>query len=275
MSIQYDAIVIGTGAGGGTLALHLARAGKNILILERGPFMPQEKLNWDTQAVFLDNRYHTKETWQDKEGKDLHPQQAYYVGGQTKVYGAAMFRMRAEDFGVIQHKGGVSPAWPISYADMEPYYTRAEELFHVHGDLGSAPSLPGGFGSSFDPSEPFHSKTYPYPAFSNEPRMQTIEEDVRKLGINTFPIPARTQAQRGRSACFQMRALRYMRWLSLPRPRQIGCRHQLHPRNYASAERYPDDQLTRGAPHHQCSGYSRDRRGGAALRLRQALRQRV
>ena len=186
---EYDAIVIGTGAGGGTLALHLAQAGKNILILERGPFMPQEKLNWDTSAVFLDNRYHTKETWQDKDGKPLHPQQAYFVGGQTKVYGAAMFRMRAEDFGVIQHKGGISPAWPITYADMEPFYCRAEELFHVHGDLGSAPSVPGGYGSSFDPTEPFHSCKYPYPAFTNEPRMQTIEDDVRKLGIHTFPIP--------------------------------------------------------------------------------------
>ena len=189
MSNQYDAIIIGTGAGGGTLALHLAQAGKKILILERGPFMPQEKLNWDTSAVFLDNRYHTKETWQDKDGKDLHPQQSYFVGGQTKVYGAAMFRMRAEDFGVIQHKGGISPAWPISYADLEPYYTRAEDLFHVHGDLGTAPSIPGGYGSSFDPTEPFHSKKYPYPAFANEPRMQSIENDVRNLGINTFPIP--------------------------------------------------------------------------------------
>ena len=140
--MEYDAIIIGTGAGGGTLALHLAQAGKKILILERGPFMPQEKLNWDTSAVFLDNRYHTKETWQDKEGKTLHPQQSYFVGGQTKVYGAALFRMRAEDFGVIRHKGGISPAWPISYADMEPYYTRAEELFHVHGDLGAAPASP-------------------------------------------------------------------------------------------------------------------------------------
>jgi choline dehydrogenase-like flavoprotein len=189
MSIVYDAIIIGTGAGGGTLALHLAQAGKNILILERGSFMPQEKLNWDTSAVFLDNRYHTKEVWQDKDGKPLHPQQAYFVGGQTKVYGAAMFRMRAEDFGVIQHKGGISPAWPISYADLEPYYTRAEELFHVHGDLGDAPSVAGGFGSSFDPTEPYHSKRYPYPAFSNEPRMQSIEQDVRTLGIHTFPIP--------------------------------------------------------------------------------------
>ena len=189
MPNEYDAIIIGTGAGGGTLALHLAKAGKKILILERGPFLPQEKLNWDTNAVFIDNRYHTKEVWQDKDGKDLHPQQAYFVGGQTKVYGAAMFRMRAEDFGAIQHEGGLSPAWPISYSDMEPYYTQAEELFHVHGDLGKAPTVPGGIGSSFDPTEPFHSKKYAYAALPNEPRMNDIEDAVRKLGINTFPIP--------------------------------------------------------------------------------------
>ena len=189
MACDYDAIVIGTGAGGGTLALHLAQAGKKILILERGAFLPQEKLNWDTSAVFLNNRYHTRETWQDKEGKELHPQQTYCVGGQTKVYGAALFRMRAEDFGVIRHQGGISPEWPISYADMEPYYTRAEELFHVHGDLGDAPSVPGGFGSSFDPTEPFHSKKYPFPALPNESHMQKVENAVRGLGINTFPIP--------------------------------------------------------------------------------------
>ena len=190
MANPYDAIIIGSGAGGGTLALHLAQAGKRILILERGPFLPQEKLNWDTSAVFLDNRYHTREVWQDKDGKDLHPQQAYFVGGQTKVYGAAMFRMRAEDFGVIRHQGGISPAWPITYADLEPYYTRAEELFDVHGDLGSnPPAVPGGFGSAYDATEPFHSKPYPYPAFSNEPRMAAIEASVRKLGVNTFPIP--------------------------------------------------------------------------------------
>jgi choline dehydrogenase-like flavoprotein len=189
MPDQYDAIIIGTGAGGGTLALHLAQAGKRILILERGSFLPQEKLNWDTSAVFLDNRYHTTEVWQDKDGKDLHPQQAYYVGGQTKVYGAAMFRMRAEDFGTIVHKGGISPAWPISYADLEPYYTRAEELFHVHGDLGTAPPVAGGYGSSYDPTEPFHSKPYPYPALPSESRMKTIEQAVRGIGVNTFPIP--------------------------------------------------------------------------------------
>ena len=189
MACEYDAIVVGTGAGGGTLALHLARAGKKILILERGGFLPQEKLNWDTSAVFLNNRYHTEEIWLNKEGKNLHPQQSYFVGGQTKVYGAAMFRMRAEDFGVIQHKGGISPAWPISYADMEPYYARAEELFHVHGDLGDAPSVPGGFGSSFDLTEPFHSTKYPFPALPNEAHMQKVEDAVRALGIDTFPMP--------------------------------------------------------------------------------------
>jgi len=189
MADPFDAIIIGSGAGGGTLALQLARAGKRILILERGPFMPQEKLNWDTSAVFLDNRYHTKETWQDKDGKPLHPQQAYFVGGQTKVYGAAMFRMRAEDFGEVRHQGGLSPAWPIGYADMEPFYTRAEEIFHVHGDLGAAPAVPGGLSSEFDPTEPFHSRPYPYASFSNEPRMAEIERDVRKLGVHTFPVP--------------------------------------------------------------------------------------
>jgi choline dehydrogenase-like flavoprotein len=189
MADPFDAIIIGSGAGGGTLALHLAKAGKRILILERGTFMPQEKLNWNTSAVFLENRYHTRETWFDKDDKPLHPQQAYFVGGQTKVYGAAMFRMRAEDFGVIHHQGGISPAWPISYADMEPFYTRAEELFHVHGDLGKAPSVAGGYGSEFDPTEPFHSKPYPYPALANEPRMAAIEQGVRKLGVHTFPIP--------------------------------------------------------------------------------------
>ena len=190
MAKPYDAIIVGSGAGGGPLALRLAQAGKEVLIIERGPFLPQEKLNWSTSAVFLQNRYHTREIWRDKDGNDLHPQQAYFVGGQTKVYGAAMFRMRAQDFGVVQHEGGISPAWPISYADLEPFYSEAEELFHVHGDLGpEAPVVPGGWGSQYDPTEPFHSKPYPFPAFTNEPRMAAIEAGVRACGIHTFPIP--------------------------------------------------------------------------------------
>jgi choline dehydrogenase-like flavoprotein len=182
MPDQYDAIIIGTGAGGGTLALHLAQAGKRILILERGPFLPQEKLNWDTSAVFLNNRYHTTDVWLDKDEQPLHPQQAYYVGGQTKVYGAALFRLRAEDFGVLHHKGGISPAWPLTYNDFEPYYTRAEQLFAAHGHLNDDLT-------SLDPTEPFHSKPYPFPPLPNEPRMQSIQDDVKKLGYHPFPVP--------------------------------------------------------------------------------------
>ena len=95
---HYDIIIIGTGAGGGALAQRLAPSGKRILLLERGTFLPQEKQNWNTKAVFLENRYHTDEVWQDSEGKPLHPQTAYWVGGNTKVYGAALFRLRERDF---------------------------------------------------------------------------------------------------------------------------------------------------------------------------------
>jgi choline dehydrogenase-like flavoprotein len=177
MAEVYDAIIIGTGAGGGPLALKLARAGKRILILERGPFLPREKKNWNTQAVFLDNRYHTKEVWMDKDGNDLHPGTGYYVGGNTKVYGAAMFRLREQDFNVLQHEGGISPAWPLKYDVFEPYYTEAEDLFCVHGRQG------------IDPTEPPRSRDYPFPPISNEPRMAEIQAEVEKLGYKPFPCP--------------------------------------------------------------------------------------
>ena len=122
---HYDVIIIGTGAGGGTLAYALAGTGKRILMIERGPYVPREKDNWSTRAVNLDARYNTKESWRDKDGEVLHPHTNYFVGGNTKFYGSALFRMRKEDFGEIRHYGGISPAWPISYDEMEPYYTQA------------------------------------------------------------------------------------------------------------------------------------------------------
>ena len=120
---HYDVVIIGTGAGGGTLASRLAPSGKKILLLERGDYVPREKDNWSSAAVNLHAKYNTKEVWKDREGKDLHPHTNYYVGGNTKFYGAALFRLRREDFGEIRHHGGISPAWPISYEDLEPYYT--------------------------------------------------------------------------------------------------------------------------------------------------------
>ena len=174
---RYEVIIIGTGAGGGALAYRLAKAGKRILILERGPFLPREKENWDTNAVFLESRYHTKEVWSDKDGKDLHPGTGYWVGGNTKVYGAALFRLREKDFEVLLHKGGVSPAWPVKYDAFEPYYTEAEKLFRVHGKQG------------IDPTEPRRSEEYSYPPISNEPRIQEIQESLEKLGLRPAPCP--------------------------------------------------------------------------------------
>ena len=174
---HYDIIIVGSGAGGGTLAYKLAPAGKKILILERGDYVPREKNNWSTQAVNIEGRYQTKEKWRDRDGKELHPHTNYWVGGNTKFYGAALFRLRKEDYGEIRHHGGVSPAWPISYDEMEPYYTKAEELYHVHGERGE------------DPTEPVASAPFPHPAVSHEPRMQALSDDFARAGLKPFHTP--------------------------------------------------------------------------------------
>src|SRR5947207_2069186 len=133
---DFDCIIIGSGAGGGTLAYKLAPSGKRILLIERGPFVRREKENWNAHAVNVEGRYNTKELWRNVDGTELHPHTNYYVGGNTKFYGAALFRLREQDFGEIKHHGGVSPAWPISYDELEPYYNEAERIYHVHGQVG-------------------------------------------------------------------------------------------------------------------------------------------
>ncbi len=174
---HYDLIIIGSGAGGGALALALAPTGKRILILERGGYLPREKANWDPEALFLDERYKTEERWRSANGGDFRANMYYWVGGNTKVYGAAMLRLRPEDFGAVQHRDGVSPAWPISYADLAPFYDRAEAAYLVHGLRGD------------DPIEPPASGPYPYPALPHEPRIQDVADDLRRVGIQAFALP--------------------------------------------------------------------------------------
>jgi choline dehydrogenase-like flavoprotein len=173
---DYDVIIIGTGAGGGTLARHLAPSGKKILLLERGDWLPREPQNWDTGEVFVDNRYISPDTWYNGSGA-FQPQVHYFVGGATKLYGAALYRLRKEDFGELRHWGGISPAWPISYEDMEPYYTRAEEQYQVHGARGE------------DPTEPPTSAPYPFPAVSHEPRIQQLADQLEAAGFHPFHAP--------------------------------------------------------------------------------------
>ena len=177
MSDSYDVIIVGSGPGGGALALALAPTGKRILILERGDYLKREPDNWSSKAVFVDGKYQSKETWYDSARKSFHPGLHYFVGGNSKVYGSALFRLRERDFQDVVHKEGVSPAWPLSYAVFEPYYARAEALFHVHGLRGA------------DPHEPPSSGPYPFPPVAHEPRMQALSDALEKEGLHPFPQP--------------------------------------------------------------------------------------
>jgi len=191
---RYDVIVIGSGAGGGTLAHTLAPSGKKILLLERGNFLPRETQNWDPEAVFVNGRYLSPDTWYDADGKPFQPQVHYFVGGATKLYGAALYRLRPQDFGELRHVDGVAPAWPLSYDDFEPWYTQAEWLYQVHGNHGE------------DPTEGPWSKQYPWPAVSHEPRLQELFDNLKSGGYHPFPAPCGIlldEADRPKSTCIR------------------------------------------------------------------------
>ena len=174
---HYDLIVIGSGPGGASLAHRLAPSGKRILILERGDYLPRSEKNWNSQTVFVDGAYQAHETWTNAAGDIFSPALHYYVGGNSKVYGAALLRLRERDFAEVVHAGGVSPAWPLGYDVFEPYYTEAERLFHVHGQRGE------------DPREPWASAPYPHAPVSHEPKISELANDLRGLGLHPFHLP--------------------------------------------------------------------------------------
>ena len=195
MSTQnYDVIIIGSGAGGGTLARQLAPSGKRILILERGGHLAREKQNWDTIEVFVKNRYVSKDTWHDQDGKPFQPGVHYFVGGATKMYGAALFRLRQQDFTAHRTADGLTPDWPIRYEDLEPWYTAAEQMYHVHGRHGD------------DPTDPPASAPYPFPPGSHEPRIQELADNLRRAGYHPAYAPTGImldEADRANSACIR------------------------------------------------------------------------
>ncbi|MEM7347891.1 MAG: GMC family oxidoreductase [Chloroflexota bacterium] len=178
METTYDIIIIGTGAGGGTLAYALRDSGAKILLLERGDYLPPEPENWDPRAVFDQKRYKPREYWEDAHGGGtFEPGVHYFIGGNTKVFGAALPRLRREDFGALEHEGGTSPAWPIDYDTLEPYYAQAEKIYRTHGQAGS------------DPTEPDRSSPYPFPLVPHEPYIERLMEQLRKQGLSPFYLP--------------------------------------------------------------------------------------
>jgi choline dehydrogenase-like flavoprotein len=172
----FDIIIIGSGAGGGTIARELASTGTKILIVERGDFVPQEDHNWNPASVWKDLRYRTTETWLDEAGRSFRPYTHYCVGGNTKFWGTVMYRLRPSDFKEVQHAEGISPAWPIDYDALAPYYDRAEAMYEVHGEAG------------LDPTEGPR-KPYPFPPVPHSKVVGSIVEQLKAQGLHPSPLP--------------------------------------------------------------------------------------
>ena len=169
--LYADVVIVGSGMGGGTTAYALAKKGVSVLVLERGDRLPNEKENWGPKEIFVDKRYKSKEVWVDGRGKDFAPGVHFYVGGNTKLYGAALPRMREKDFEELKHLEGVSSAWPFTYWDIEPFYVEAEKMYKVHSNSGE------------DPTEPGRSEPFPYPALPHEPYIAALADRLRKSGV--------------------------------------------------------------------------------------------
>jgi choline dehydrogenase-like flavoprotein len=176
MKTNYDIIVIGSGAGGGTMAWALRRSGAEVLILERGGVIPREPGNRDPGVVWQEQRYRARERWVDGDGKEFLPYTHYCVGGNSKFWGSALFRLRREDFQALEHVDGTSPAWPIDYDTLAPYYDRAEALYHVRGRSGD------------DPTEGARPR-YPHDPVQHEPLMASLAEGMRTQGLRPFHLP--------------------------------------------------------------------------------------
>ena len=173
---RFDVVIIGTGAGGGTMVHALAGSGARILVVERGDAVPREPENWSPRAVWKELRYRTTERWLDAQGREFLPYTHYCVGGNTKFWGSVLYRLRREDFTATEHADGISPAWPITYDTLAPYYEQAERLYHVHGECGHDPTEA--------PRGPF-----PFPAVPHAPGMSAIVERLREQGLHPSPLP--------------------------------------------------------------------------------------
>ena len=177
MNTQPDIVIIGSGVGGATIAAGLAGSGARIAILERGERLPDTPEARSYRSIFVDGHFRPKEMWREADGTEFNPGNFYFVGGNSKLFGAVLLRYRAEDFTEMQHLGGVSPAWPFPYEELEPWYGKAERLFEVRGALGD------------DPTEPFHSTPYPHGPVPDEPAIARARAELKAQGLHPASLP--------------------------------------------------------------------------------------
>lgn len=190
--IETDIVIVGSGMGGGTLSFALRNSGHRILLLERGERLPREPENSQPSEVYIKNRYKNADTWYNGvSGAPFTPGNYYYVGGNTKMYGACLPRFRSSDFQRVRHADGFSPAWPFSYDDLEPHYVSAERLYEVRGEVGD------------DPTEPPHSAPFPHPALDHEPTIQDLADSFTRQGFHPFRMASSMQldSTQDRAAC--------------------------------------------------------------------------
>ncbi len=183
-TLSADVVIVGSGPGGGTVAYALRELGAEVLILERGGFLPREAENWSSEEVFVKRRYKADELWEHGD-KLIKPGNHYYVGGSTKVFGACLARLRPQDFDEYGLEDGVSPQWPISYDELEPYYCEGERIYKVRGVAGE------------DPMEPPRSQPFPFPALVHEPVIDRLAIRLREQGLHPYALPMGVNAGHG------------------------------------------------------------------------------
>src|SRR6202522_2934777 len=176
-SETVDILIVGSGMGGATSAAGLAPTRAPGLILERGLRRRDSADARDVRAIFQRGVFRPDETWLDGAGQPFNPGNYYYVGGNSKLYGAVLFRFRARDFAPVAYRDGATPGWPFSYEDLEPWYGLAEKLYNVRGAIG------------FDPTEPAHSAPYPFGPVPDEPAIGKVRERLKRVGLHPSPLP--------------------------------------------------------------------------------------
>lgn len=174
---SVDFVIIGSGIGGATIAHALAPTGASIVILERGEHLQDSPETRDLSAIFKRGHFRSSETWLDAKDRPFSPGNFYNVGGNSKFYGAVMYRYRESDFKARDLPEGSTADWPYEYDELEPWYTKAEALYQVRCTAG------------LDPTDPPRSAPFPHSAIAYEPQIKDAAERLRKLGLNPAPLP--------------------------------------------------------------------------------------